>query len=75
VPAILDALAAWLRHVRGDARPVDDPMAEKLAALWVSEGRHGIAHALFGEVGLFSLDWQASEEALEYLKRRLGEGR
>ena len=73
-PAILDALAAWLRHVRGDVRPVDDPLAGKLAALWAHEGAHGIAHALFAEGGLFAQDWQANEEALAALERRLGDG-
>lgn len=74
-PAILDALAAWLRHVRGDARPVDDPLASRLAALWAQEGAHGIASALFGEGGLFAQDWHASEDALAALEQRLGEGR
>ena len=74
-PAILDALAAWLRHVRGDARPVDDPLASRLAALWAQEGAHGIASALFGEGGLFARDWHASEDALAALEQRLGEGR
>jgi fructuronate reductase len=70
-PAILDALAAWLRHVRGDLRPVDDPLAEKLAALWRREGAHGIARALFGEGGRFAHDWHASEEALGILETKL----
>lgn len=33
-PAIEAALAAWLRHTRGDNGPVDDPLAPQLAALW-----------------------------------------
>ncbi|MGV3555606.1 MAG: mannitol dehydrogenase family protein [Croceibacterium sp.] len=52
--AIITALAAWLRHVRGDARPVDDPRAELLARLWRSEGRAGIAQAVFGSGGVLS---------------------
>ena len=52
-PSILTALAAWLRHVRGDARPVDDPRAGLLAELWRSEGRAGIAAAVFGASGPF----------------------
>jgi fructuronate reductase len=75
-PAILKALAAWLRHVRGDnsllGRPVDDPLAERLAALWASEGRHGIARSLFGEAGLFAQYWRASEESLGVLESHLG---
>lgn len=72
-PAILEALTAWLRHVRGDVRAVDDPLATRLAALWASEGHRGVAPALFGAGGLFAQDWQASEEALGMLERRLGE--
>lgn len=51
-PSILTALAAWLRHVRGDARPVDDPRAAGLADLWRAEGTSGIAAAVSGEGGL-----------------------
>jgi fructuronate reductase len=72
-PATLDALAAWLRHVRGDVRPVDDPLAGKLAALWASEGSHGVARALFGDGGLFAQDWYASDDALEILETKLGD--
>jgi fructuronate reductase len=70
-PALLEALAAWLRHVRGDRRPVDDPMADSLAALWSEAGAQGIAAALFGERGLFAATWQADEAALAALTARL----
>jgi fructuronate reductase len=53
-PAILTALAAWVRHVRGDADAVNDPMAAQLKALWQSEGQAGIVAALFGAHGLFA---------------------
>ena len=53
-PSILAGLAAWLRHARGDARPVDDPRAAQLAGLWRSEGRAGIAAAVFGPRGLLA---------------------
>ena len=33
-PAIEAALAAWLRHSRGDNGVVDDPLAPQLATLW-----------------------------------------
>lgn len=71
-PAILEALAAWLRHVRGDARPVDDPMANDLRSLWQDAGRSGIAAALFGRHGLFARYWQADEPSLADLTERLG---
>ena len=35
-PAIEAALAAWLRHSRGDYGAVDDPLAPHFAKLWVS---------------------------------------
>ena len=72
-PATLDALAAWLRHIRGDVRSVDDPLAGKRAALWASEGRSGSARALFGEGGLFAQEWHANEEALGILETELGD--
>ena len=70
-PALLAALAAWLRHVRGDIRPVDDPLAGRLAALWAEAGSHGIATALFGTRGLFAASWLADEAALAELTARL----
>lgn len=70
-PALMEALAAWVRHVRGDARPVDDPLAERLAALWAEAGTRGIASALFGPAGLFARSWRADEAALAELTRRL----
>jgi fructuronate reductase len=71
-PALLTALAAWLRHIRGDARPVDDPKAEELAALWKSAGQSGIARALFGEGGMFAAHWHASDAELQELNEKLG---
>lgn len=70
-PAIMEGLAAWMRHVRGDVRPVDDPMAKRLAGLWAEVGETGIAAALFGPAGLFSQSWQADESALAALNRKL----
>lgn len=70
-PATLEALAAWCRHVRGDARPVDDPQSEKLAGLWQAHGTAGIAAALFGAGGIFANTWTASPSALAFLERHL----
>lgn len=53
-PAILAALAAWVRFVRGAGASVDDPLAGHFAALWKSEGAGGIAAALFSERGTFA---------------------
>ncbi|HSG32958.1 MAG TPA: mannitol dehydrogenase family protein [Sphingomonadaceae bacterium] len=72
-PVILQGLAKWLRHVRGDLRAVDDPLASKLAALWSSAGASGIGPALFGENGLFAAHWRADEEDLHAIEEALGE--
>ena len=60
-PAILSGLAAWLRHIRGDNGPVDDPMAETLKATWDAADAEGIVAALFGSGGPMASDWMPSE--------------
>ncbi|WP_233999941.1 mannitol dehydrogenase family protein [Porphyrobacter sp. TH134] len=70
-PATLQALAAWCRHVRGDQRPVDDPQAQRLGALWQQHGSAGIATALFGAEGMFAATWIASPAALAVLDQHL----
>jgi fructuronate reductase len=59
-PAIETAIAAWLRHIRGDNGPVDDPFAIPLSAAWKTAGADGIVDAVFGERGLLASDWQPS---------------
>ena len=60
-PAILTAVGAWLRHVRGDnsARwgAVDDPRADALAQVWARYGEAGIVAAVFGAGGLMASPW------------------
>jgi fructuronate reductase len=70
-PAILEALAAWIIHVRGDGAPVDDPLAERLAALWREAGEGGIVGALFGPDGLFAAEWQATPSDRDAIEARL----
>ncbi len=68
-PAIMHGLASWLRHVRGDARPVDDPLAAPLAATW-RQGQAGDAiHAILGADGLVASAWQPSADDLATLER------
>lgn len=55
-PAILAAIAAWIRHLRGDNAPLDDPRAAELKA--VSETGGEIAQALFSANGLLASDWR-----------------
>ena len=65
-PAILAALAAWLRHIRGDNLaqwgPVNDPRAAELAAAWARHGAEGIVTALFGEGGLIASPWRPTAQ-------------
>jgi fructuronate reductase len=56
-PAILAALGAWLRHVRGDQRPVDDPLAARLAQAWESGSAKAAALDLLGEGGPLGGTW------------------
>lgn len=70
-PATLRALAAWMRHVRGDVRPVDDPQAAQLAALWQANGTNGIVEALFGVQGVFAATWTANAADMAQLQAAL----
>ena len=47
-PAILAALAAWVRHTQGANGPVDDPMASSFARLWKDASLELGLGALFG---------------------------
>ncbi|SFG08181.1 fructuronate reductase [Novosphingobium sp. CF614] len=61
-PAILAALAGWLRHARGDNGPVDDPRAAEIKAIWEAAGVAGIVPALFGPDGALSSIWTPTSE-------------
>lgn len=63
-PAILAALAAWLRHVRGDQRPVDDPLAARLAQAWQGNDARGAALDLLGKDGALGGIWTPSDDDL-----------
>lgn len=56
-PAILAGIAAWVRHIRGDNGPVDDPMAAALKAAWDAARKEDIVLALFGPNGPIASDW------------------
>ena len=58
-PAILAGIGAWLIHLRGDNGPVEDPLAEELAAL-LGAGS-AAAEAIFGSGGLLASPWQPDE--------------
>ncbi len=70
-PAILAGIAAWLLHVRGDARAVDDPMAGRLSACWTEHGRNGITGAIFGKRGLLASEWTPDAGDLALIAAKL----
>lgn len=62
-PAILAALRAWLRHVRGTDN-VSDPLAEQLRHALQSDN----VEALFSAGGLMAGQWQPDAEDLTFLR-------
>jgi fructuronate reductase len=72
-PAILSAIAAWLRHIRGDNGPVDDPLAAALSAVWAQAGQGGIVEALFGDGGLMASSWRPTEADRDFITSQIGE--
>lgn len=66
-PAILEALAAFIIHMRGDGHPVDDPMAATFTNLWQDHGPTNITQALFAPGGLFADRFLADAQSLNIL--------
>lgn len=73
-PAILEALAAWIIHIRGVKNIVDDPMRDTFKAIWQKAREADIASALFGNSGQFAQYWEASQEDLTLLDSRIFQG-
>ncbi len=69
-PAILQGLAAWIEHLRGGNGIVDDPLAERLAAV-VGQGEPVLA--LFGDAGLLASGWLPSNTDLAIISAHLGQ--
>jgi fructuronate reductase len=73
-PAILAALAAWLRHVRGDNAakwgPVDDPLAAELATAWSDNDLGAAAQRLFGPGRRFADAWTLGDPGRALLMPR-----
>ncbi|MCW1429506.1 mannitol dehydrogenase family protein [Novosphingobium sp. JCM 18896] len=70
-PAILTALAAWLRHLRGDNGPVDDPLSEPLQAATRSAAPGEWLDALFGAERLVSAIWTPTVSDRDFVARLL----
>jgi fructuronate reductase len=69
--AILTALAAWLRHIRGDNGKVDDPEASFLAQQWQLQSAADAVNALFGLTGRYASTWVGSPEDLSFIIQQL----
>lgn len=70
-PAIMAGLISWLRHVRGDMRPVDDPLADQLAAAWTLTNPADVIHAILGEGGLVPSPWRPTPDDLRTMTAQL----
>lgn len=70
-PALMTALAAWIRFLRERVLEIGDPRAEELAALWQGAGQSDIVAALVGPGGLFAAHWVASPSQMLSLTHKL----
>lgn len=70
-PAIMQGLAAWLRHVRGDVRVVDDPLAAALYAPWRGKDSAAAIDAILGKDGLVPSQWRPDAEDIACLQSLL----
>lgn len=66
-PTIMRGLASWLRHVRGDLRPVDDPLAEQLAAAWHHVSADAAIRGILGSGGLVASPWHPTDDQVALL--------
>lgn len=57
-PVLLSAVGAWLRHLRGENGPVDDPRAAEFTALWAAHGVDAIVPAMFGPDAAMACEWR-----------------
>lgn len=71
-PAILTAIAAWVRFVRGDRWLVDDPRAAELKSLWGGNDAASVLDALFGPQGMFQGSWVAGSTDRTQLLNLIG---
>jgi fructuronate reductase len=65
-PAILTALGAWIRHLRGGNGPVSDPLAVRLGA---AASANDPVEALFGREGLLASQWAPKQSDTDLVLR------
>ena len=70
-PAVLESLAAWMRHIRDGGDGVSDPRAAELQSVWREAGRDGIVAALFGAGGRMASPWTPDAQQSAVLTGRL----
>ncbi|NOW48641.1 hypothetical protein FHW96_004830, partial [Novosphingobium sp. SG751A] len=58
----------WIKHLRGDNGPVDDPRAQELAQ--AATGEDAI-QAIFGVNGLMTSDWPPIDQDIAAIKDAL----
>lgn len=73
-PALLEALAAWIVHIRPGARDVSDPMVKTFSDLW-QKGADEVVGALFGPSGHFAQSWTASPADLKAIIAHVASGK
>lgn len=71
-PSLLGALGGWLVHLGGDPQLVSDPFKDQARAIWQTEGRAGVAEAMFGQRGVFAATWTATDDDLKAITRSIG---
>ncbi|WP_442789631.1 hypothetical protein [Novosphingobium sp. SL115] len=64
-PAILTAIAAWIRHLQGHNGTVDDPMAARLSALARKADTADTARAIFAHRGPLAGIWEPDNAEVE----------
>ncbi|MDB5725459.1 MAG: Fructuronate reductase [Novosphingobium sp.] len=67
--AILAALGAWLRYIRGDRFTVDDPLANPLQQAWQGHDLAGTASAVFRRGGMLGGIWSPLDEDIALMAK------
>ncbi len=66
--AILSAIGAWIRHLRGSNGPVSDPLVAKLGKAAIAKNP---VEALFGRDGLLATGWTPTQSDSDLVLRSL----
>ncbi|QTD57919.1 mannitol dehydrogenase family protein [Parasphingorhabdus cellanae] len=72
-PAILTAIAAWLKYVRDKLDIIDDPLAAQLSEICEINEPEKLVLAIFGPSGLLASDWTPTDDDIRFVVARLVE--